>query len=91
MADALAADAAYLNWKGNVPLTYDWFSHSHLLWPSLSMCWGGVVGFTTAAATAGTDEEPTVRASTVRAVYYATRTGAFPSSRPPPPSQPPLV
>jgi hypothetical protein len=74
------ADIGYVNWKSNVPLTYDWLTHSHLLWPSLSMCWGGVVGFATPTVTtaeAGVEEEPMMHAATLRSVYYATRTGAM--------------
>ena len=65
-------------------MLYDWLSHSHLVWPSLSMCWGGVIGFSSTPLPQPHGEDGAAHddgdafvahTSTNRAVYYATRTG----------------
>lgn len=49
----LATPERYLQWKANVPLLYDWMSHSKLMWPSLSVAWGACVKVHTTKQTAG--------------------------------------
>lgn len=67
---------AYLNWRSNIPLIYDWISHSHLVWPALSMCWGGALGVAKATTDGSVDDAADQHDSVVRALYYSTRTGA---------------
>ncbi len=61
------ADVGYLNWKANIPILYDWFSHSHLVWPSLSMAWGGIRPYTA-------DQSEPCASLFLKRVFYQART-----------------